>query len=194
MEKKKLPYYVFLDIDGTLWDARFAYYYYGSGFNNVPYPRLKKESVEAVNLLLRSLENKYDPTLILTSKKREYMPECIEYLKRYGLDYAKPIISLPFGNNSRGARIIKYMQSQNSKPEHLSKPQNLLAKLLDSFIIKGNQNYVVLEDEYKIIKNTIPSRRLIFSDHNKKSITHKQVEHYLKQNKIPILEKGKVSE
>lgn len=196
MEKTKTKenYYVFLDIDGTLWDAKYAYNIYGNGFNYIIDPRLKKDSIEAVNLLLRSLEGKFNTQLVITSKRREYMNECIKYLQKYGLEYEKPMICLPFGSTLRGSRIIGYMQDQNEKPEHLSKPQNLISKLLNAFIIKGSQNYVVLEDEYEKIKHSVPSRRLIFSDHNRQSVTTKQVKHYLKTNNIPILEKNKTFE
>lgn len=193
MEKTKTKenYYVFLDIDGTLWDAKYAYGIYGGNFNYVSYPRLKKDSINAVNLLLRSLEEKFDTKLVITSRRREDMNDCIEYLQKYGLKYDKPILCLPFGKTYRGARIIGYMQEQNDKPEHLSRPQNLLSKLLNAFIIKGSQNYVVLEDDFKLIKNSIPSRRLIFSNHQRKSITTKQVESYLKANKIPVAKNEK---
>lgn len=193
MENKKTKenYYVFLDIDGTLWDAKFAYNVYGAGFNYIVDPRLKKDSIEAVNLLLRSLEEKFDTQLVITSKRREYMNECVSYLQKYGLKYDKPILCLPFGKNYRGERIIGYMQDQNDNPEHLKKPQNALAKIFNAFIVKGKQNYVVLEDEYKLIKHSVPSRRLIFSDHNKRAITSKQVRNYLKTNDIPVLENTK---
>lgn len=196
MEKTKTKenYYVFLDIDGTLWDAKFAYGIYGDIFNYISYPTLKKDSINAVNLLLRSLEEKFNTKLVITSRKREYMSECIDYLQKNGLKYDKPIFCLPFGETYRGARIVGYMQEQNNKPEHLSRPQNLFSKLLNAFIIKGSQNYVVLEDDFKLIKSSIPSRRLIFSNHQRKSITTKQVENYLKTNKIPVAKNEKTYE
>ena len=59
-KETKQPYYIFLDIDGTLYDATYVQHIYGPFTSHVEYPVLKPESINAVNLLLRSLESKFN--------------------------------------------------------------------------------------------------------------------------------------
>lgn len=190
LQSKKERYFVFMDIDGTLWDYEYGEYYQGPFVYENPYPRLKSSSISAVNILLKSLEEKYDTMLVITSRKRENMPECIEYLKQYGLSYDKPILCTPFvyyANKSRGEKIIDFMSDRNIKPERLRK-KSLVNKVLNVFISKGSKNYVVLEDDYPLVKKSIPKRRLILANHNNRSLTIKQVKDYLKINNIQVKE------
>lgn len=188
LQSEKERYFVFMDIDGTLWDYKYGEHYHGPFVYQTEYPRLKSTSIKAVNILLKSLEEKYDTTLVITSRKRENMPECIEYLKHYGLSYDKPILCTPFvyyANKPRGEKIIDFMSDRNVYPERLNK-KSLINKVLNVFISKGSKNYVVLEDDYPLVKKSIPRRRLILTNHNNCSLTIDQVKNYLKTNNIPV--------
>lgn len=180
--ENKLNYYVFLDIDGTLWDAEYAFRVHGFAFNTHPTPRLKPESVNALNLLLRSLEASFDTKLIITSKRRHNLNKCVDYLKDNGLDYNKPIFCTDNSTDARGKKILDFMKENGSVPCELPPNANLWTRLQYAFSIHGNPNYVVLEDEKNLVRNQIPRNRIIYTDHNKQSLTVKQVEQYLKRN------------
>lgn len=184
---KKQKYYVFLDIDGTLWDASTNFNYYGPNFGHIDFPKLSNRSIKAVNILLSSLENKFDSKLVITSERRNELKTCIDYLKHYGLKYDKPIFAIPYPTKiKRGKDIVDYMKSNGDGPiEYPNK--NLFLKMLHSFKNNDYKNYVVLEDMKKLISGYIPKERLIFSNHNKRSVTIKQVEKYLKDNNIEMV-------
>lgn len=187
--ENKLPYYVFLDIDGTLWDAEFAFYMHGFTFNSHPAPKLKPESVKALNLLLRSLEYSFDTKLIITSKRRHDLDFCVDYLQQNGLKYNKPIFCTNNSTDARGKKILDFMRENGSAPCELPPNANLWTRLQYAFSIHGNPNYVVLEDEKRLVCDQIPRNRIIYTNHNNQSLTIKQVEQYLKRNEISLQNK-----
>lgn len=186
---KKQNYYVFLDIDGTLWDAKFAYPKYGFQMNYISEPVLKPESIEAVNLILKSLETSYNPLLVITSSKRKNLFACTRYLMDNGLDYHKTIYATQYPSViNRGHSIVDFMEERGEGPLPYRTIKNAFAKLVHEIWNDDFDRYVVLEDEKSKIKDAIPPSRRIMSDHNKKSISLSQVKSYLKKNNISLNE------
>lgn len=185
MENTKLPYYIFLDIDGTLWDLVFGNHVHGPYLPYQPEPRLKPESVSALNLLLSSLEDKFDTSLVITSGRRGNLAKCTEYLHRDGLEYNKPIYCTKFvSEGSRGSKIVDYLQQENHGPFIYPTLNSVAQKLLFGLKNSDYSNYVVLEDERKKISKEIPSARCIITNKKHRSLTTAQVERYLSQNGI----------
>lgn len=186
---KKEPYYVFLDIDGTLWDAKFNYPRYGFQMNYVAEPVLKPESIEAVNLLLRSLEQDFDTRLIITSHRRENLSKCVSYLMDNGLEYHKSIYATKYPSViNRGNGIVDFMEERGEKPLKYRTITNAFAKLVYNVFGEDFERYVVLEDVKSKIKDAIPPARRIMANHDKRSISISQVEKYLKRNNLSIAE------
>jgi len=184
--EKREHYYVFLDIDGTLIDEEYGKRVRGPFFSFGQNSVLKPESIEALNILLASLEQKYDTSLVITSGRRQNFSACVKHLHEEGLVYDKWITCIPFEPGRRGQKIVDHMMTKSQpKFPRLSKVINyLIGKYADS----GYTNYVVLEDNLKKIKYEIPPARRIMTNKHSQSLTIKQVENYLKRNNIPVIE------
>ncbi len=185
----KTPYFVFLDIDGTLWDAKYEYIYHSYMLNYVDYPKLNPNSIKAVNILLRSLDQKYDTRLVITSQRRKHLRNAIEYLSKEGLKYPGPVFAIKYPTNlSRGEEIINFMEKgYKLNPSDVSHLQGRIARFFYRMTNNDFNNYVVLEDERDLINKTIPRNRIIYADHDKRSITPRQIQHYLKKIGVPVL-------
>ena len=68
---KKNPYYVFLDIDGTLWDYDFR-------IRNKELT-LNPQSLMALNYLLDNISQKYEVRIVMTSKRRQFFEKHVIY-------------------------------------------------------------------------------------------------------------------
>ena len=110
-------FYVFLDIDGVLYDWEYL-------ISEIKNGRMKKgklirkfkpESMEALNLLLRKLEKNYNVSLVISSTWRRDMPFAIETLKANGLEYDKEFTRTPFSNPAqRGKQILEYLSDKEN--------------------------------------------------------------------------------
>ena len=148
---------------------------------------LKPESVEALNLLLKSLEKTHNTKLVITSQRRNDLTACASYLSHYNVEYNKPIFATRFTSGLRGEKIIDYMKRDNQKPEVAITLGDKLFEIFGRHKENGNfSNYVVLEDNQKVIKKHIPATRTIKTDIRKSSLTTSQVVNYLINNGLSI--------
>ncbi len=184
----KPKYFVFLDIDGTLWDQQTAVYFHGPYADVQKEPHFNPKSVAAINTLLASLEEQFDTTLVVTSGRRQNLAKCTEYLHREGVKYDKPIFCTPYtAEGSRGSKIIGFMNKEGYGPFTYPTIKNVLDKMLYNFKNSDYQNYVVLEDQRKKISNEIPPARRIITNIKRGSLSPDDVIVYLKSNNIPLV-------
>ena len=104
----KKKFFIFLDIDGTLYD----YNEIAAGHNLDGVDTLKQESVDALNHLIGKLEEKYEVKLGIISEMKYYMRPLIALLKQHNLQYNGRIE--PVGGSyglpkSRGHQIYKHL-------------------------------------------------------------------------------------
>lgn len=187
LNEQKQPYYVFMDIDGTLWDVPHAMAKHGPFLKVIDFPTLKPSSVAAINLLLETLEERFDTRLVITSRHRENMVACVHNLEFNGFKYNKPIYCTPYIPGPRGQKIVDFMTEQGEKPFTYPTLNNLFSRIL--YTKKDNndfKNYVVIDDKKSAIAKQIPPERRIITNLKKESLTHDQVINYLLQNKIPV--------
>ncbi|MBR3885211.1 MAG: hypothetical protein IKJ33_01930 [Clostridia bacterium] len=183
-ETMRERYFIFLDIDGTLIDFKYGQRARGPFFNFGENTILNPESIEALNILIDSLEQKYDTSLVITSGRRKNLHECVKNLYDNGLKYDKPITCTPLEDGRRGQKIIDCMMTYSS-------PKLPTAKKFVDFILKryadqGYKNYVVLENDASKIRYEIPPKRRIITNEKCRALQPYQVEKYLKANNIPI--------
>ena len=183
-ETMREQYFIFLDIDGTLIDLRYGQYTRGPFFRFGENTVLNPESIEALNLLIDSLEQKYDTRLVITSGRRENLNECVINLYENGLNYDKPITCTPLVKGRRGQKIVDFMMT-SSKPRY-PKAQKMLDFILRRYADYGYKNYVVLENDTSKIRYEIPPERRIITNAKNRALQPYQVEKYLKTNKIPV--------
>ena len=123
----KEKFYVFLDIDGVLYDWPFINSQKRKGG---AIKEFKPESMQALNYLIENLEKKYDVELVLSSTWRYDLPKAKYTLKANGLKYNKEILpTIISPNPSERGREIWYFLTYQGK---------------DS---KTFKNFVILDDE-----------------------------------------------
>ena len=107
-------FYIFLDIDGALWDVKWRLVQIFKG-------RIKKgglvksfnqESIRSLNYLIESLENKYETILVISSSWRYNMEMTKKTLFNQGLNYKKQMLKTGICTN-RQKEIEEFLIENN---------------------------------------------------------------------------------
>ena len=158
----KENFYVFLDIDGVLWDWDYLI------SNNIKTTGTIKtfnpESVKSLNFLLTKLKDNFNPILVISSTWRNDMFETIKVLKENEVELnLKNLSKTPISKTPelRGLEILKYLDSQENK-----------------------ENFVIIDDEMFDFKNHFKENRIIKTDIFKAGLNIKQVKTFLTKNNI----------
>lgn len=116
----KKNFYIFLDIDGVLYDWDYIITEMDSGrmkkgsFIN----KFKPESMMALNYLIEKLSVVYEVQLVISSTWRSNLPFTIKTLKDNGLKYNKKIDATPIWDPAkRGEQILSYLIDKQCKKE-----------------------------------------------------------------------------
>lgn len=188
MEKKmKEKFYVFLDIDGTLWDWDTL------RKNQKKIIVLNEESVESLKVLLESIKRKFDLDLVITSRRRCYWDDCLCFLELNGFDvrsYFPNKTQLERTETPRGVKIAEYLRGDGL----IRGPfQKFVARRILS--AKKN-NFVVLDDDLRPLENYVPKENIIWTDSRHRALDHEMVESFLSDRGIEIvkLEKEEIVE
>lgn len=166
-------YFIFLDLDGTLWDI------YNNPYLVMKSTHFKKSSIQAVNNLINGLQNKgYDPHLVITGRFREDWNACSNALYSQGINQTIPMYPLYIGDLSRGERIGLFLHDfYNNK----SIPVYRKITLLDRFKTNYNKkldNYVVIDDTISDLQN-IPRTNLIKTSMYQGALDEHKISSYL---------------
>ena len=105
-------FYIFLDIDGVLydWDYIIAETNAGLRKRGEFIKKFKPESMQAINMLIEELNKDYEVGLVISSTWRSNMPFTIQTLQDNGLEYDKPIERTPiYDPAKRGEQILDYL-------------------------------------------------------------------------------------
>lgn len=149
-------YFIFLDIDGTLWDFR------DNPFMIMHSTHFNKDSVQAVNLLISGLKEKnYEPNLIIIGQLRENWDKCKAALYDQGLNCQVPLYPLSIGKFSRGERISLFLHDfYHGKDVNSTKRNFSFADNVHKHYNKKLNNYVVIDDNISHLHN-IPTSHII---------------------------------
>lgn len=128
MDSKKQEFYIFLDFDGVLNDFKTIPHVAGFLFKKKDKDVFNRESIEALNCLIETLEHKFSVVLVLSTFWRKNLKKASELLYNHGLRYNGIILATPFA--SYKTRLFEIM-------EFIKK-------------YKLNENYVVIDDIPKI--------------------------------------------
>ena len=159
MEKER--YYIFLDVDGVLYD----YAWIKKNNKDVRTIRkFKKESIDALNLLISNLEKKYDVDIVITSTWRLYKFQTLLSMLEYsGLNYAKDIHKThesirPF---TRGEDILSYLKHR-----------------------KNPNNYVIIDDESFDFAKYFNTTKIIKPNIQNNALNTEMFTKFLSDNKL----------
>lgn len=155
-------FYIFLDIDGVLWDWkwRLDQIKLGNIKKGISISNFNAESVNALNFLISEISAKYNCILVISSTWRNFMDETIQVLSENGvvlpetIDRTKVPISF-----DRGTEILDYLNQ----------------KLC-------NKNYVIIDDEVKNIRKIFPASKIIKTSINNASLKLSQTKEWLQNN------------
>jgi len=176
---QKKPFYVFTSIDGVLFDYNYAKNVHGPFLRGNIQPVLKKESVEALNLLLSELEKNYDTKLIITSKRRRSLAQCLSYMRFHGFNYDKPIFATDIEKKTRGELILELMKKDGHKPRrNPTLKEFVLKQIKRAENDETFENYVVIDSMNENLSR-IPKNKIIKTDFKSESLNHNQVEDFL---------------
>lgn len=161
MENRK-NFYIFLDIDGVLWDWnwRLEQIKQGNIKKSISISNFNQESIKALNLLISNISKKHNCILVISSTWRTFMDQTKQVLIKNGVALPKTITrtQLPISTN-RGIEISNYLQGK-----------------------KDNKNFVILDDEPKDIRKIFPENKIIKTNIKNKSLKISQVENWLNTN------------
>lgn len=188
MEKKmKEKFYVFLDIDGTLWDWDTLIK------NQKKIIVLNEESVESLKVLLESIKRKYDLDLVITSRRRCCWNDCLCFLEMNGFDvrsYFPNKTQLERIKTPRGVKIAEYLRGDRLI---LGPFQKFLARRI---LNAKKNNFVVIDDDLRPLKKYVPKENIICTDSVRRALDHEMVERFLSNRRIEVvkLEKKEIVE
>lgn len=183
----KPKFYVFLDIDGTMWDMKDL------KNRNRYLIEMNPESGKALTILMDSLNAQYDADLVITSRRRIDWQDCLNFFYSAGYDidkYNPHMTHLKCVNKPRGVKIAEYMY--NSEKGHTEKNQRYFLRLFEKPLArklgqKMTKRFVVIDDDMRPIKGILPDDNLIHTSKLIQSLNIEMVENFLKRNDIEIL-------
>lgn len=156
----KKHFYIFLDIDGVLWDYKWLKQEIENG-------KIKKggliqsfnsESVNALNYLFKKLSNKYEIYLVISSTYRKDMNKLKSLFKDYKLNIStiQNICPLPSLNLTREEEILNFVVKNKAK------------------------NYLIIDDETNNLKNLFSQKNIIKTNIYNSSLNMDMVKNALK--------------
>lgn len=116
----KKKFYIFLDIDGVLWDKKFVESK-KINFNQIKKIGFDKNSIVALNSLLSFLKDNFEPIIVISSSWRiidSNFDLCKKLLEQGGLEYFGEIQKTPLGF-ARGGEISKFLKRNKEKENYV---------------------------------------------------------------------------
>jgi len=171
----KDKYYIFLDIDGVLWDWKYRIAAIKDG--KIPKGGLissfNPDSIDALNNLIALLDKNFDPELVISSTWRENMFNAKKVLFMNGLNFDKPINSTPRHLNPlfRGKEILEYLES-----------------------VGKTENYVVLDDGTFDFASTLKKENIIKTNIANGSLNNGHIMEYVSRHTEILEKKETISE
>ena len=153
-------FYIFLDVDGVMYDWDYIIEEVNAGRmkKGAHIQKFKPESIEALNLLIETLEKCYDVRLIISSTWRANLPFTIETLKNNGLKFKKEIERTSICDPAkRGEQILDYLSD------------------------KRDFDFVIIDDEMFDFKKYFKQENIIKCEMFHSALSMKMVKDFLKK-------------
>ena len=151
-------FYIFLDIDGVLYDWDWIIEEVNSGRQKRGglFEKFKPDSMLALNMLIEKLNKIYDVRLVISSTWRSDLTNCIKVLKNNGLCYNKKVEATPFSDPSkRGEQILEFLKD------------------------KHNYDFVIIDDEMFDFLKFFHRSKIIKTEMYHSALSVKQIKNYL---------------
>lgn len=158
-------FYIFLDIDGVLYDIPWLMSEFDKGNTAVrDHKHFKPESMMALNHLISTLQEEYNVDLVISSTWRSDLEGTIKTLKDNGLSFNGKVNRTGFAKSPyfRGNEILDYLKN---KP--------------------NSDNFVVIDDETFNFPECFPASKIIKTSYEKGSLSLKMVNDFLEEISSP---------
>lgn len=183
----KQKFYVFLDIDGTMWDMRDLKQRHRYAIEMNP------ESGKALVVLMDSLNAAYQADLVITSRRRTDWQDVLVFFHASGFDiekYDPHMTHLKNVKKPRGVKIAEYMY--NAEKGYTGNNQRYFLRPFEKFLSrkigkKLTDRFVVIDDNMSPIKGILPDDNLIHTNKLMQALSMEMVESFLKSNNIKIV-------
>jgi len=161
MDKK--DFYIFLDIDGTLYDWDYEIPLMEAGI--IPkgtITHFKPESMKALNYLIRELNKDYNTNLVISATMRSRMKNTIQLLLDNGLEYDGEYYKTPIFDNpiNRGKEINKFLED------------------------KQNYDYVVIDDESFDFASELDTNKIIKTEMYHNALSMDMVKNFIENMEL----------
>ena len=161
----KPKFYIFLDIDGVMydWDNIKSNNIHISGIVD----KFAKHSVDALNYLTKQLSTQYTPVIVISSTWRRDMFFTIKTLKENGVNLdlrnltCTPISGQP---EKRGEEILRVLN-----------------------IAQNKENYIIIDDESFDFKEHFPQHKIIKTNIFNDSLKKDKIDNFFKNNNLSHL-------
>lgn len=158
MKNTDKQFYIFLDIDGVLWDWQWRVKQIKNGkiLRGTNITQFNPESVYALNILISELNKTYSCSLVISSTWRTFMDITKQTLIKNNVKLPKEVLrtNVPISQN-RGVEILNFL---NAHP---------------------TDNYIIIDDETKDIEKYFPQEKIIKTNIKNKSLRLSQVKKML---------------
>lgn len=156
----KENFYVFIDIDGTLWDL--DYLLNSIAFQSYKYFRQPNiNSLKALDYLIDQLKKDYNVHFVISSFWRKNSERDFKIMKEFGLKYDGLVETTPLNIKKKGKAILEYLKD---KPD--------------------NKNVVILEDSLRLVKDEFDNSCIIKTNRYKESLSNRLVDNFLAKLKM----------
>ena len=168
MGKDKEKFYLFLDIDGVLWDWpwRLSEIKRGNIKDGSLITHFHPESVSALNSLIAYINKQYDCNLVISSSWRRLFSTTISTLNKNKVALPTSVDSTPFAHfpHKRGKEIQTYLKGK-----------------------ENNSNFLIIDDKHHDFDKFFSPESII-----KTSIYDESLRHHHVQNWIHSRESNKI--
>ena len=158
----KPNFYIFLDIDGVMFDWE----YIKSCERSREILKLhifNPKSVEALNYLMKEMGKQYNVNLVISSIWRLFMKETEEVFKKNNICYPNKLTCTPhfYDPHERGGEIMQYLKNVNFN--------------------KNKDDYLIIDDETFDFDKYFPKSKFIKTNIFNASLSMEMVQKYLSQ-------------
>lgn len=167
--KNKSNFYLFLDIDGVMfdWDYIISEINTGRLKNGQSIKSFKPESVEALNYLITKISKNYNFKIVISSTWRYDMEKTRNVFKKYNIPYDNLDKTPHFPDpHERGKEILQYLDEHNFE--------------------KNQDDYVIIDDETFDYEKYFPPKKFIKTEIFHNSLSIDKVKKFLKENQKSI--------
>jgi len=186
--ENKPKFYIFLDIDGTLWD------YYTLSINSSYFYDANPKSMYALHTLIHSLKQKFEPDLVISSTRRIHWQKCKDYLyKEAGLHFEEELLHRTQVDNldrPRGMKIAEYMLADQGKTIKSNFFINFPIEAIRAKKVNKQMTgrYVVIDDNMQPLKSYVPKQNIIETNIHHHSLDIEMVSEFLENLGLDVID------